>query len=219
MERYGKSFKELNFREKCEHIWQYYRWPILATVVAVFISIYFIKAILTPKQVYTVDVTISGKIYYDETHADVVKQFKDRFDTNLSVASVNWENVGEFQMAMMQKIPLLVRTKELDILGLPESAFNSYMGQMGEGMFVALDTLPEFKELLEERKDRLYVSEYTLNEDNEVVQGDGHVYGIRVSKFKNIPSVTESEEIILGVTSTYKNPEDTVEMLRYLSEE
>ena len=140
------------------------------------------------------------------------------FNDDLELSIVNWEQMGEMEMAMLQKIPLLIKTDELDVLGLDPTMFESYTRQLGTDIFVPLETVPEFKELLDKYEDRLMTYNQRYDDNEELVEADEHIYGIRVSEFANIPCITANGEFIIGVTTTVKDINKTVQVLEYLLE-
>ncbi len=219
MERYGKTFKELNFKEKVAHIWEYYRWYILSVIIGVVMLSSILVSVFTPQELHDVDILIAGKLNYDETQPEVVESYKEMFNADLGLSNMNWEaQMGQMEMAMLQKIPLLVRTNELDILGLEPTTFQSYTRQLGVDLLIPLETVPEFKELLEKYEDRLMSYNEKYNEDQQLEEVEEHIYGIRVSEFANIPCITANEEMIIGVTVNVKDINKTVKVLEYLLE-
>lgn len=219
MEKYGKSFKELTFKQKVRHIWEYYGWYMISAIIGIMVISSLFISILTPQETHDVDIVIAGKMNYDESEIQVVQSYKEMFNADLGLSVVDWANMGEMEMAMLQKIPLLVRTDELDVLGLDPTMFESYTRQLGADLFVPLETIPEFEGLLEKYKDRLVTYNQKYNDNDELVETDEHVYGIRISKFTNIPCITANDEFIIGVTTTVKNLEKTAQLLDYLLEE
>ncbi len=219
MEKYGKDFKELTFKQKVNHIWEYYRWYILSFIIGAVIISSLVISIFTPQEVHDVDIVLAGKMNYDETQPEVVKSYKEMFNADLGLSIVDWDNMGEMGMAMLQKIPLLVKTDELDVLGLEPMMFESYTRQLGADMFVPLETIPEFSGLLEKYEDRLVTYNQKYNDDQELVEAEEHIYGIRISKFANIPCITANDEFIIGVTTTVKDLEKTAQLLDYLLDE
>lgn len=141
MEKYGKGFKELTFKQKVNHIWEYYRWYILSFIIGAAVISSLVISIFTPQEVHDVDIVLAGKMNYDETQPEVVKSYKEMFNADLGLSIVDWDNMGEMGMAMLQKIPLLVKTDELDVLGLEPMMFESYTRQLGADMFVPLETI------------------------------------------------------------------------------
>lgn len=219
MEKYGKSFKELTFKQKVSHIREYYGWYIVSAIIGIMVISSLFISIFTPQEVHDVDIVIAGKMNYDETQPQVVQSYKEMFNAELGLSIVDWENMGEMEMAMLQKIPLLVKTDELDVLGLDPTMFESYTRQLGADLFVPLETVPEFKGLLEKYEDRLVTFNQEYNDNDELVETEEHVYGFRISKFANIPCITANDEFIIGVTTTVKNLDKTAQLLDYLLDE
>lgn len=216
MEKYGKRFKELTLKQKISHIWEYYGWMIISVMIGIVVISNLIISIFTPQKIYDVDVVIAGKMNYDETQPEVARTYEEMFNANLELSIVDWDNMGEMGMAMLQKIPLLVKTGELDVLGLEPSMFESYTRQLGGDLFVPLETIPEFEGLLEKYRDRLVTYHQKYNDNDELIETDEHVYGIRISKFTNIPCIKANDEFIIGVTTTVKDLEKTAQLLDYL---
>ncbi|MDF2593990.1 MAG: hypothetical protein K0R69_331 [Clostridia bacterium] len=226
MEKYGASFKELSFKKKISHIWEYYRWHIIGSIIGIIVLGNLVVTILTPQKNYSVDVVVAGRLASDETQPQVIEKFENELDTSLNIASVDFANMGQLEMVMMQKIPLLMRTNELDILILSKDAYMNYLNQGGIDMFMPLDTIKELTPLLEEKKDSLITSEDIKLEETDPsgetkikkLEGENHVYGITVNKLNNIPCIAFTEELVVGVTSVAKDIPRTAEMLDYLVE-
>ncbi len=62
------------------------------------------------------------------------------------------------------------------------------------------------------------ITGYNKDENFNITKGDQHVYGIKISKLDNFPGSALGEEIVLGITTTVKDVDKTVEMMRYLLE-
>lgn len=225
MEKYGTSFKELSFKKKTQHIWEYYRWHIVASIIGILVVGSFMRSILTPPKNFAVDIVVAAKLISDETQPAVVEKFENELNTSLSIASVDFANMGQLEMVMMQKIPLLARTKELDILILSKDAYMSYLNQGGIDMFTPLDTIKELEPLLESKKDSLITSKDIVPKEigpdgqetkGEPLTGEEHIYGIKVSELQNVPCITLSEDLVIGITSVAKDIPKTVEMVDYL---
>jgi len=226
MEKYGASFKELSFKKKISHIWEYYRWHIIGVTIGTLVVGSFVVTVLTPQKKYSVDIVVSGRLASDETQPQVIEKFEKELDASLNIASVDFANMGQLEMVMMQKIPLLVRTDELDVLILSKDAYMSYLNQGGIDMFIPLDTIKELKPLLEDKKDSLITSKDIKMQETDAngqtksikFEGEDHVYGIEVNKLDNIPCIDFSEELVIGVTTAVKDIPKTAAMLDYLVE-
>lgn len=221
MEKYGKPFKEMSSKEKSAHIWEYYRWHIIAVIIGTIVVGSFVRTMLTPKKVYDVDIIVAGKLMSDETQPDVIKSFEEKFNASINFAVVDFANMGQMEMVMMQKIPLLIRTKELDLLVLSKDAFMSYLNQGGREMFMPLENVEELKPLLESKKDSLITSKDIVpqaekEQEPEGTEEEDHIYGIRVDGLDNVPCIKQNEEFVIGVTSVVKNIPKTAEMIDYL---
>lgn len=147
----------------------------------------------------------------------VVQQFKDEFKTGLDLTNVNWED-AQSSVVMLQKIPLMITTDEMDIFGSSSDAYENFVEIYGKDMFTPLDDIPELNDLLEKYKDNLVTCDYVMDEEGNKIATEEHVYGIRVDKLSNIPCIEANEEIIVGITSKVKDLDKTVNMLEYILE-
>lgn len=219
MEKYGMQFKDMNTKQKVMHIWEYYRYHILATIIGVFVVFSLGKTMLFPPEPNEVDVLFAASMYIDpQTEGDVVKDFKENNKTGLDLTAMNWKEDGQMVMVMNQKIPMLLAAKELDILGLDEENFARFTRAYGKDMFVALDEVPELKDVLEKYKDHLFVYDKTVDENGNEIPMDEHVFGIKVDTFKNIPCILAAEEMVIGLNPSAKDYDKAVSMLKYILE-
>ncbi len=224
MEKYGVSFKELSRKKKTQHIWEYYRWHIASVIIGVVIVGSLGKTILTPQKKFAVDVVIAGKVISDETQAEVIEHFENEWDTGLNISSVDFESMGQLEMAMMQKIPLLIRSGESDILILSKDTYMNYLNQGGVSIFVPLDTIDALKPLVDYKRDSLITSEHiqvstedeAYQEEIEEIKKKGHIYGIEVNTLPGVPSLKLTEDLVVGITSTVKDIPKTIEVFEYL---
>ena len=217
MEKYGISFKEMNKKEKVKHIWGYYRWHILATIIAGVMIFSLGKTMLFPAPPDEVDIVIAAQMYTNADYNRVIQQYKDEFKTGLDLTNINWED-GQTSMVMFQKLPLMITTDEMDILGTSSATYEKFMQIYGEDMFTPLEDIPELSDLLEQYKDQLVRGDYVSDEEGNKVPTEEHVYGIRVDKLSNIPCIEANEEIIIGITSKVKDLDKAIVMLKYILE-
>ncbi len=216
MERYGKKFKELTFKEKVVHFKEYYLWYVVASIIGVCVIGSIIATSLTPSVTYDVDMFMLGQLDYDETEGALDAHFKEKFNTNLDFARANWNNPGEMETGLLQKVPVLLSIQQLDILAVEPIMFNTYASQ--EFTYLPLEEIPEMAPLLEKYSDRLVCWNQKYNDVGELIPGERHVYGIRVSSLPNITSLTMYNDYVLGITTTVKNIDKTVEFLTYILE-
>ena len=216
MEQYGKNFKQLTFKEKLEYIKEYYLWYIVSTIIGVTVlSSIFISA-FTPKEVFEVNALVAGGINYDHTEPEVDTYYKENFNTDLNLSILDWKNMGELENAMIQKIAVMIQTRELDILAVPKSAFEMYASQ--EGVLTPLDEIPELAGLLKEYEDRLVTWDKKFTDELVLADVEEQVYGIEVSNFPNIPCITIDDDFIITVTGVVDNMPNTIDTLKHLLE-
>ena len=218
MEQYGMRFEEMNKKQKVKHIWEYYRYHILATIIAVAVIGALGKSILFPPAPDEVDIMLEGQMYLDTNSTEVVNQFKEEFQTGVDFSNVNWDNDPEIASIMFQKIPLLVTTNELDVMAIADTTFEKFTQIYGEDMFMPLEEVPELKDLLEKYKDQLFTCDKTIDDDGNLIDAESHVYGIKVDHFSNLPCIIDNEEMIVGLNPKAKDFEKSVSMLKYILE-
>jgi len=217
MEKYGITFEEMNKKEKVKHIWEYYRWHILATIIAVVMIFSLGKTMLFPQPPDEVDIVIVAQMYTNADYDKVTEQFKNEFKTGLDLTNINWQD-SQTSVVMLQKIPLMITTDEMDIFGASSDAYENFMQIYGEDMFMPLEDIPALSELLKKYKDSLVTCNYVSDENGNKVATEEHVYGIRVDKLSNVPCIEANEEIIVGLTSKVKDLDKAVVMLEYILE-
>lgn len=217
MEKYGSTFREMNKKEKIKHIWGYYRWHILATIIAVVMIFSLGKTILFPEPPDEVDIVIAAQMYTSIERESVIQKFKDEFKTGLDLTNVNWED-AQSSMVMVQKIPLMITTDEMDIFAASSDAYENFVQIYGEDMFTPLENIPALASLLEQYKDNLVTCDYVRDENGNKIATQEHIYGIRVDKLSNIPCIEANEEIIVGLTSKVKDLDKAIDMLKYILE-
>lgn len=217
MEKYGITFGEMNKKEKIKHIWGYYRWHILATIIAVVMIFSLGKTILFPEPPDEVDIVIAAQMYTSIERESVVQKFKDEFKTGLDLTNVNWQD-AQSSMVMVQKIPLMITTDEMDIFAASSDAYENFVQIYGEDMFAPLEDIPALTSLLEQYKDNLVTCDYISDENGNKIATQEHIYGIRVDKLSNIPCIEANEEIIVGLTSKVKDLDKAIDMLKYILE-
>ena len=185
MEHYGIQFKDMDKKQKVKHIWEYYRYHILATIIAIGVVFSLGKTMLFPEPPNEVDIVMAGSMYIDSTQEEQVREnFKEEFKTGLDLNAIDWNGDIQFAAIMNQKIPMLFSAKELDIVALQTETYERFAKTYGKDM-----------------------------------PTEEHVLGIKVNKFKNIPSIIESEEMVIGINPEAKDFEKTINMLKYILEQ
>lgn len=218
MEQYGIKFEEMNKKQKVKHIWEYYRYHILSGIIGVIVLCSLGKTIFFPEPPNDVDIMFAGQIYVDSTSTLLAQEMKETYQTGIDFTNVNWEGDPEIAGVMLQKIPLLVTTDELDIMVIEDATFEKFAQNYRSDMFMPLEDVPELQDLLEKYKDSLYICDKVVDEEGELVDSEPHVYGIKTDTFSNLPCLIACEEMIVGLNPQAKDFEKTISMLKYILE-
>jgi hypothetical protein len=208
-----QKFKEMTFKQKIAHIWEYDKIPIFGTLIGGAMLISLLYSMFGPKPPsYAVDIVIAGMA---TTSFDVMEPntevINTQYDAGLTLFTADFENINEMTAAIEQKLLLMVQTGEVDILIASPQKYEGYLNIEGYNIFRALDEEPELAQLLKTYEDKLIVS------NNKEKEGKS-VFGIRVDALDVFEDIYVGEEMILGVIAYPKDTEKTVEVLKYLLE-
>lgn len=216
MEKYGVSFKEMNKKQKVKHIWTYYRYHILASIIALFVVGNLGKSIFFSKPANLVEVLISGALNLNDEQYTVSEKFETDYRIGLSLTPLDWESDDQMVTAMYQKIPTLLTVRSLDILALPVKQYEAFTMVNGEDMFTPLEDIPELSKVLKEQEDNLFTYDKGIDDEGNTIDTQEHVYGIKVKSFKGISCIENNEEMVIGLTSTMKDKEKSIKVFKYL---
>lgn len=216
MEKYGVTFKEMNRKQKFEHIWDYYRYYILATIVSIIVAICLGKSLLFPPEENKVDVMVCGPIYLDGTQQEVTEDFLEKYQTGINLMSMNWENDLQTSNMMIQKIPLMVTVGSLEIIVLPVEQYKYFTKVYGTNMFTPLEEVPQLQEVLQARKDKLFVQNKGVDDKGNEIEAEEHIYGIQVEQIANIPCIEQNPELVIGLSSVLRDENKALSMYQYL---
>lgn len=206
----------MNKKQKVKHIWTYYRYHIIATVIGICVAFSLGKAIFWPEAENKVDVVICGPLYLDDNQYEVISEFKEQYKTGLDLTAVSWEEDSQLSLAILQKLPLLITTHTLDILALPEDQYIEFVKKFGEDAFIALEKMPELEGVLQTYNDQLFIYDKTIDDMGNEIDAEKHVYGIKVDSFPTISCVKETTPMVMGIISTMRDKQKTIDMYEFL---
>ncbi len=135
MEKYGKSFKELNNREKREYIIEYYKFHIIGGIAALAVVFSLLNHyVFNPPRQVIADVTITAP-YADpegveELQAEIKKCVEAKTADKTGLVEILYfseKNDPQMQMAMTAKLMGKASTGELDILILDQDHLAYFM--------------------------------------------------------------------------------------------
>ena len=210
------------------YIWDYYKWPIIISIVAIIALVTFIHGRLTAKeQVMTI---LAGNCYSLNTEVDPETTLdgfliRQGFDPKSQMIGVN-TNVsyteGSSNVYTLPTLTTLIGAQELDV-ALTHGDLYDYMSLNGE--FYPLDELFTAEEL-EKYKNVLVTGEYqqiTYNEDGSEGETTLHEYicGVKIPADNTWLASTglyPDTDVVASVILNTKNPELAKAFLIYLLE-
>ena len=216
MQTEKESFQNMTVGKKLEHIWEYYKLPLLGIALVLFIIIYTIVRLATPEPevlMRAVLVNASPMLAEEEdTFARyLTEQGYNREEAAISVnASLYFdrEHMSESNAVSYQALAAMVMLGEIDLLTGDADTFE-LLG-VENGLMAMEDVLPE--ELLEKYQDRLY----TVTEGET---GRQLVCGIWLPDVNGLTRdgyyVTK---VLAGIPITAVNTDMAKEVLMYLLE-
>lgn len=210
-----EKLQTMNFRDKLWYIWNYYRFHMIAAVLAIIVAV-------------NVGTVIYHSTFHTALHCMIINS-RDEEGLNsepLEKDFASWaglgkkeeivsestflsfgDDVSEYIYASMAKISALVAAKDLDIMICDNETLDHYSSMDG---FLDLETiLPE--EILDAEKDRLY---YTENGD-----GVRHAYAIDISgtSFADDSNIQLSPALF-GIVSNSTRTDTALSLLQYIWE-
>ena len=147
-----ENLEGMSLKNKISHIWYYYRFHIIGSVVVIAMIASFISTSINAK-IPVLNITLLGR-YSDSTKVEILqnkatlklvndpKNKKEiRFDF---LMKSNDPADQQFTMAAIQKLMASVAATDIDILILDKEDFEIYAAQ---GMFSPLSVIPRFSDL------------------------------------------------------------------------
>lgn len=213
------KFKQLTKKEKVEHIWEYYRFHIIGTIVGVFFMVNLLVTIFGPKppepaaNLVIVGGYVGNEEKVDKFKSDIANIIDEGENgtVDLNILSVNWEEHSELTMAMEQKFMIMFQTKELDVLILEREKFDTYVKNLESTLYQPLETIPELAEILAANEDNLVRCKF-LDDETE------KVYGLFVKDNIKLKEIGLRDDFIITIPIVTEKRDNAVEVIRWLYE-
>ncbi len=210
-----EKLKDMNFKQKLEYLWEYYRIHALAVVAIIALVIYIINSILNPG----VSTKFYAALINSPIHPEVIDEFEKDFTGYLEL-DTNSENVVlndtfnfnvdvTYTANVKQTLQAYVAAAEVDVIIAPEKEFAEYASY---GAVIKLsDQLPT--DLYSSLTDHFFIS---ATEDDP----EKNAYGIYITDTKLFAenSVTK-DPYIIGIVGNSKHKDNAIEFIRFLLEE
>lgn len=219
MQTEKESFQNMTIGKKLEHIWEYYKLPLLIIALVLFILIYTIVKLVSPEPEVLMNAALvnASPMLTDEGGEDTFDRYLKEHgyqpeEVTIGVnASLYFdpEQMSESNAVSVQALAAMVMVGEIDLLTGDEGVFD--LLAQGNGLLAMEDVLPA--EIYEKYQDRLY----TVMEQES---GQELVCGIWLP---DVNSLTRDgyylTKVLAGIPATATNPDMAKEVLLYLLEE
>lgn len=210
-----EKLKDMNFKQKLEYLWEYYRIHALAVVAIIALVIYIIYGILNPG----VSTKFYAALINSPINPEVIDEYEKDFTGYLEL-DPNRENVVlndtfnfnvdvTYTANVKQTLQAYVAAAEVDVIIAPEKEFSEYASY---GAVIKLsDQLPT--DLYSSLTDHFFIS---ATEDDP----EKSAYGIYINDTKLYAenSVTK-DPYIIGIVANSKHKDKAIEFIRFLLEE
>lgn len=187
-------------KERMAYIWDYYKFHIIGTIVAIILLISLISSIGGKKEV-VLNMTIIGQGVNPEGVGQLQEQLtnklvQDKGDEEVSVQHLTYNNssMDEASRAGIQKMAAEISLGSIDLMIVEKELFEEISSQN------ALLALNDFKGT------------------NKLLPSDEKVYGMSTSDIKLLASLALDENKVLCVPSTTKNLKKINEFFTLISE-
>jgi hypothetical protein len=157
-----EKLKHLSPKKRVQYIFDYYKFPILAVIVVIVLTVSIIQTVVSHKEVaFNAVLLNAGGTAVTSNDARFASDFAEAAGINTNAYSVyvdcsnvlNLQAETQYDLAVRAKISALFAAKEIDILGADPEAFDDYASN---GAFMDLrKVLPD--DMLERLEDRGYI--------------------------------------------------------------
>ncbi len=214
------AFKQMPFKKKIEHIWEYYRLTIVLSLVGIIMLGWILNhyIINPPKDPSVMLLFHSYAIDYDaldELSLQLAERFPDlytdRTEIQLNYNATGMDDQGTEAVAATKMI-VLVAAGDIDLIAgsydeMYSDAFNSYLMPLDD-----VFTEEEMEKLAalapddEESGNGIYnVSPGDVDENSEVILLEERPFFVNISQNEALKKVTGEKQIYLGVSCTSKH--------------
>ena len=228
------AFKEMDLRHKREHIWEYYRLPIVLTIVGLFLLGWALNHyVINPPKKASVNLTFHSYIIdmdsFEQLEGPLKEAFPelytDRTEIELISNTVGLDSSGnaEGEYASVMKMMAMITAKSVDlVIGdydvLSADAYNSYLTPLNE-VFTE-EELKKIEELgyVQEGADSpiVWISEGGMNENGYAYLEDPEMFLVDISGNLAARTIICGEATYVGFAANTPHLEEAKEVFWYL---
>jgi hypothetical protein len=208
-----EKLKHLSPKKRVQYIFDYYKFPILAVIVVIVLTVSIIQTVVSHKEVaFNAVLLNAGGTAVTSNDARFASDFAEAAGINTNAYSVyvdcsnvlNLQAETQYDLAVRAKISALFAAKEIDILGADPEAFDDY-ARNGAFMDLRHAMDKDMLNKLETRKLIYYVDAKALLElDEEASKAENEtteVKGERDQAVGNASSDPYGLEAVYGTSS------------------
>lgn len=217
-----QKFSELHGKEKWQYFKDYYLKVVAAVVVVLGFAGYFIYTVFIAQRIDTVlNVAIADFPIKEEILKDIQTKFGEYIGINKESQQILLDNkyyMNTADYTSSQKLFTYIMNGEIDIMIARESVFKNYV--FNGSMSSLTDSLPS--DLYSMFSDHFYYGKVRQGEEASMEESSSPtgIYGIYLDECALFKEYSlEEDRFLLGIISTGKHPENTIEFIRYLFQE
>lgn len=206
------TYKDLTKKQKVEHIWEYYRWHIIGTIVGTILVVSLLTTMFGPRPpANAVDLVVSGRMALDSDTLDAFNEsFYEGFEAGVTTIACDWSATDMVSATNEQLLALKFQVQECDILAISPIRHEGYMNIEDFEALAPLDEIPELSDILVKYADSLITKVNT--------EGEEHVYGVQVPMLNHIEGIVLGEEVVVSLLSYTKDQEKAIQVMKYILE-
>lgn len=209
-----KKFKDLNFREKINYIWDYFKWWILGTIAIIITLIITVPGILeNHKEVQLYALFVNSNIQSQES-TTIMDDYVEAANIDMnnkriildSTLYIDRDSTTTTTMENSQKLTVLFASNTIDVMISDEENFEFCCSQ---GAFMDLkELLPD--DLYEKYSHKMMFAENPTTKEMTA-------YGIMMNESQILNDENAFSEVpVLSVAYTTEHKENAILFIRYL---
>lgn len=216
-----KKFKNMDSKERVQYIWDYYKIPIIAGLLAFIFIFFLVRDIISNNRETHLYACLINSNYAYDTDTNLINEYVNYADIDTEAEQltldfsmrIDLDAADQMSMAYQQKVMALFAAKEIDVMIGDEPIINSYAEV--EAFRDLSELLPT--DLAEELKEKGY-SYYTITD----ADGTDIPFGIYMEHCGRFLSDGSMGTYPTDVTPVFTiavdapHPENAIEFLRFL---
>ncbi len=208
-------YKELKPRAKIEFIWDYYKFPIIATLFTIIMVVWITVTVWENKhRIYALDVTIIGNQVNSNLALSLQEELQAMFIEKGIIGEVLVDPINltsgspDEQLASNARFFAKTSSKTADLF---ISLDSDYVGFAESGLFAPLDELFASGDI--------EVDEDLIIKNTLIDTGIESIYGINVTSSPKLTGLTDEENgLILSIYVNSTKKDNIIEAIKYLIE-